>query len=112
MITPRLDQLMDLDAFRARHKEKAAEARAAFAQMRGTKPEPGELDPERFDVAVTENISMAGFRTTQYLKYRWTVTDKETGTALKVGYAFSTRLAQADARTYVAKLIAGKKRLK
>lgn len=92
---------------------------AKWADAQATWPQPGDSTPpartlraDRFDISITENIATAGLDTTKYMKYRWMVTDKETGTIQKVDYQFTMRLAQADARRYVDKLIDGRRRLR
>jgi hypothetical protein len=67
---------------------------------------------ERFRVDVQENIDTAGFRTTRYEKYRYTVTDTITGRIQTTGYQFSQRMAQSLGNAYVAKILDGKRPIK
>ncbi|MFJ3283659.1 hypothetical protein ACIPMW_00085 [Streptomyces sp. NPDC086669] len=67
---------------------------------------------DRFRVDVQENIDTAGFHTTRYEKYRYTVTDTATGRIQTTGYQFSQGLAQSMGNTYITKILDGKKAIK
>lgn len=59
----------------------------------------------RFTIRVTDNMTLAGFGITEYMRYRWTVVDTEDyNRPLKTGYEFTQAGAYAAAERYVVRL--------
>ena len=92
-------------------KERLAAARRMTEGLDAELPDE-PVTRERFRVDVQENIDTAGFHTTRYEKYRYTVTDTVTGRIQATGYQFSQGLAQSMGNTYVTKILNGKKAIK